>query len=115
MHEFSLVRTLLERIERARAERDAARVMRVRVRIGELSGVEPALFDFAFAALRAGTCCESAALQIEREPVEFACDHCGAAAADLTAVRCPNCGRPLRLTRGDALVLEQIELELEHV
>jgi len=40
------------------------------------------------------------------------CDVCGTEIAPGRVLACPSCGWPARLTSGDALVLEHLELEV---
>lgn len=112
MHEYSLVQALLSRVEREARAHDAVGVHRVTVRIGRLGGVEPALFAAAFELARIGTICERAELELETEDVRWECDACGYDIPQGDVLVCPSCGWPARLARGDALVLERLELEV---
>ena len=51
MHEFSLVRSLLEQVGRIVTSQGGRAAVEVRVEIGPLSGVEPLLVKAAFAQL----------------------------------------------------------------
>ncbi len=65
MHECALVQAMFDQIgEVVRAQR-AVSVRRVRVRIGDRAGVEPALFQTAYDVYRVHTVCEGAPLEIE--------------------------------------------------
>jgi hydrogenase nickel incorporation protein HypA/HybF len=64
MHEYSLVQAMFERIGAVMQAHDAVAVHRVRVRIGDRAGVEPALFQTAYDVFRVGTACAGAALDI---------------------------------------------------
>jgi len=112
MHEYSLVQALIHRVEREVRAHDATGVHRVTVRIGRMGGVEPALFTTAFEHGRVGTICERAELELKTEDVRWECDACGCEIAQGDALVCASCGWPARLTGGDALVLEQLELEV---
>jgi hydrogenase nickel incorporation protein HypA/HybF len=112
MHEYSIVQALFDQIERAAHERQAIAVRKVRVKIGELAGVEVDLLRTAYETFRARTICEEAALDVEQVPARWSCpaDH-----GDIPRGRplsCPTCGRPARLAAGDEIVLEQLELEV---
>ena len=48
MHEYSIVRSLLDRVREEVSRRDGTRVFRLWVRIGELSGVEIDLLQTAY-------------------------------------------------------------------
>jgi hydrogenase nickel incorporation protein HypA/HybF len=112
MHEYSLMLALLERVEEEAASRHALAVHRIRLRIGELSGVEPDLIESAFEIVRSGTICEPAALDIDRVAARWECPSCGAAVPGGGPLRCPACGSPARLAAGDELLLGQIEMEV---
>jgi hydrogenase nickel incorporation protein HypA/HybF len=112
MHEYSLMAALMERVEAEAAAHRALAVHRVRVRIGELSGVEPDLLESAFAIVRSGTICEGAALDIERVAARWACSGCRRPLPAGERLRCPACGEPAVLEAGDEIFLGQIELEV---
>jgi hydrogenase nickel incorporation protein HypA/HybF len=104
MHEYSLMLALMERVEQEAASRRAVAVHRVRIRIGELSGVEP--------DLRERTICAHAAIEITRVPAQWECSRCQAPLTAGALLQCAACGAPARLTRGDEILLEQVELEV---
>ena len=114
MHEYSLVQALVERVEAEAARRSALAVHRLCVRIGELSGVDPELFQTAYDTFREGTVCASADLSIRRVPASWSCPRCGRRVERGAALRCPECAEPARLDDGgDALTLDSIELEVD--
>jgi hydrogenase nickel incorporation protein HypA/HybF len=115
MHEYSLVLSLMQHIEAHATRHRAAAVRRVWVRIGELSGVEPALLRSAYELLRDRTRCAGAALDIVPVPACWACRTCGAAVPSPGPLRCVRCGGVAKLTAGDDIVLERIELEVGDV
>lgn len=47
-------------------------------------------------------------MSIEIVPARWECPACGTSAARSGMVRCASCGGPLRLARGDEIVLDQI-------
>ncbi len=112
VHEYSLIQSLVERVEAEARERNALAVRRLRVRVGELSGVEPELLATAYEMFRAGTLCAEAALDIEQVPARWACGQCGAAVASGGILQCPRCGEPAALIEGQDIILERIELEV---
>jgi hydrogenase nickel incorporation protein HypA/HybF len=112
MHEYSLVQALLERVEREARSRSATAVHRLRLRVGELAGVEPALFESAYAMCREGTLCANAELVLEPVPVRWACGACGREIATGSVLSCSACGAPGRLLAGDEIVLQTIEMEV---
>jgi hydrogenase nickel insertion protein HypA len=115
MHEYSIVQALLERVDHEANVHGASRVHRVRVAIGELSGVEVELLRTAYEAIRCRTRCEEAPLDVRRIPARWECGRCGAVIARGGPLRCGKCNVPGRLVSGDEIVLDQIEMETANV
>jgi hydrogenase nickel incorporation protein HypA/HybF len=112
MHEYSVARALLDRIEREAPKHGDGAVRRVRVRLGELSGVDGALLRTAFEWCRQGTRCADAPLDIEDQEARWSCSRCGARIARGARLTCAGCGQPARLTCGDEILLVAIEMEV---
>jgi hydrogenase nickel incorporation protein HypA/HybF len=113
MHEYSLVESLMRRVEEEARRRNATRVHSLKVSVGELAGVDPELFRTAFETFRQGTFCEGTALELVTYPAEWACPSCGAAIARGERLQCSRCNVPAKLTdRSDALLLESIDMEV---
>jgi hydrogenase nickel incorporation protein HypA/HybF len=111
MHEYSLVSALVDRVLQEARARDAVAVHRLAVRIGALSGVEPELFASAFTLCRQGLL-ENATLDIRRAQTAWECPRCGAAIPEGAPLHCGSCDLPARLSSGDEILLEQIEMEV---
>jgi hydrogenase nickel incorporation protein HypA/HybF len=116
MHEYSVVAALLSKVDRQARLHHARTVVRVHVRLGELSGVDPTLFRTAFELLRQDQP-RIAAAELELVVVDRAweCPQCVRPIAGEAALRCPDCDAPARLTAGAEILLERLELELDHV
>ncbi|MGE3276457.1 MAG: hydrogenase maturation nickel metallochaperone HypA [Vicinamibacterales bacterium] len=112
MHEYSIVSALYDRIADEAGRRQATAVRAVRVRIGELSGVEVELLRTAYDTFRPGTLCAEAPLEVDTVPALWSCPSCGGTPARGAALICPACGEPVRLVQGDEIVLERLELEV---
>ncbi len=110
MHEYSLVQALVGRVEEEVRKREGAKVHRLRVRLGELSGVDPALFQTAYEMFRESTVCAQAHLELDSIPARWECTRCLRSIAKGDKLQC--CGAPARLVEGDDLLLDQVELEL---
>jgi len=124
MHEYSIVQSLVDSVEKAvcgpalagrPAEAGPHTVHRIEVKIGDLSGVDCELLATAFEVFRAGTICEHATMTIDRTPARWACPKCGEEIPQGAALRCMKCQEPARLTSGDEIILQRIELEVPNV
>jgi hydrogenase nickel incorporation protein HypA/HybF len=115
MHEYSIVQSLLDQVESTAAAHGATGVHRLRLRIGEMSGVETALLRTAYETFTDRSICAGAALEIVPVPVRWGCVSCDTDVPRGGALRCGNCGGPARMTAGDEIVLERIEMEVPDV
>lgn len=109
MHEVSLVRSLLEQVDRIVTSQGGRAAVEVRVEIGPLSGVEPLLVKEAFAQLAGdGTLiidevpliarCHSCHVEFELESFRFVCPHCD--------------NRETSVVRGDAFRLMSVTVDV---
>ena len=112
MHEYSIVQALLQRVDDEVAAHGATRVHAVRVRIGELAGVEIDLLRTAYETIRRGTVCEAAPLDIARVDARWECPRCATRIVRGRALQCETCGAAARLTSGDEIVLDRLEMEV---
>ena len=115
MHEYSIISALLDRVQREIAAHPGAVARKLRVRIGEQSGIELELLRTAYATFRAGSACAKAELELVQVPTVWRCRHCDRPIAEGAVLRCPSCGRPARLASGDDIILERIEMEVPDV
>ena len=112
MHEYSIVQALLDRVDQEVRSRGATRVHAVRVRIGELAGVEIELLRTAYDTIRRGTACEDAPLDVMLTDARWLCPSCGRPFERGAALQCPDCHQPARLASGDEIMLDRIEMEV---
>ncbi|MCK2184703.1 hydrogenase maturation nickel metallochaperone HypA [Halomonas getboli] len=112
MHELSLCRSLVDQACRVAERHGAPRVRRVSLRLGPLSGAEPALMETAFPFAARHTLAEGARLELIPCPVRVHCPACGRDSEALaTDLGCPRCGEwRTRLIAGDELLLESVGL-----
>ena len=113
MHELSICQGLVKEATRVASVQGAARVTRIVVAIGPLSGVEAPLLERAFTVARAGTIAHSALLEMEITPIAVRCEGCNAETpAAANKLLCGNCGDwKVQLKSGDELILKSVELE----
>lgn len=112
MHEYSIIQSLVGRVEAEARQRKALAIHRLKIRIGELSGVDPELLATAYDTFRVGTLCAAANLEIVRVAARWTCRTCGATIPRGAALHCAACDEPATLLEGDDIILEQIELEV---
>lgn len=112
MHELSVCLAMLGQVTAIARRHGAGGVSNIIVRIGPLSGIEPALLAHAFPVARAGTVAEGAVLTIEPAPLKVHCETCGAQTeTNPDRLVCGACGeRHTRLISGDELLLVSVEL-----
>ncbi len=113
MHELGIASAILERVEREAQQRPGARMVKVGVRVGELSGVDPDALAFGFEALVKDTRWEPLPLDVHLCRRKQLCLACG---NDFIAERmetaCPDCGNTDTAgVGGDELDIEYIEVD----
>jgi hydrogenase nickel incorporation protein HypA/HybF len=112
MHEYSIIHALVESVG---AHVPGGQVRHVRIEIGSLAGVDAGLLTTAYEVARIGTICAEATLEITPVEAQWACPRCDRLLARGSKLQCPECDLPAALTRGDEIVLAQIEVEVEDV
>jgi len=113
MHEYSIVRAFVDRAS-DEARKRGATVKGLSVRIGALAGVEPELLKIAYETFREQTLCADAALDVRRVDALWTCPECGRAFPQAPP-SCPDCGIPARLSQGDEIFLDRIDMEAARV
>lgn len=68
MHELSFAEQILDTVQREAAAYPDTRIIRIRLRAGELLGIEPASLEFCLKAISAGTVANTAEIEIEPVP-----------------------------------------------
>jgi hydrogenase nickel incorporation protein HypA/HybF len=107
MHELSLATAVVD----ACAERAAgARVLRVRVEVGQLAAVLPDALRFCFDVCAQGTAVEGAKLEILETPGRAVCGTCGGKVALASPFGRCDCGGVLRIVAGDGLRVKDMEI-----
>lgn len=95
MHELSIAESLVEQLTALARREGAARVARVDLRVGALSGVDPEALAFAFPVAAEGTVAEGADLVARLVPARATCRACGAETeSDSCFAVCTRCASP---------------------
>jgi hydrogenase nickel incorporation protein HypA/HybF len=113
MHELGIAEAIVDRVKQESEKRGGARVTKVGVRVGELSGVDPDALSFGFEMLVKDTPFEGLALEIDFRKRVQRCAACGRAfETDMLFGACPDCGSSdTACIAGDELDIAFIELE----
>ena len=113
MHELSIAKSVLETVQAELAQRPGARLHKVGLRVGELSGVNPDALSFSFEVLVKGTNLEPVVLEIESSPRRHRCPQCNCVFTVTNYdVACPNCyASDTECVGGGELEFTYLELE----
>ena len=113
MHELAIAESVLEIAFGEMESRAATRLYKVKLSIGEFSGVVKEALEFAFRALAPGTRAANAEFEIEVVPLKAECSNCGPARCllcDLDLI-CPSCGGVMEITGGRDLKVDYLDLD----
>lgn len=113
MHEMSLCESILQIIEDEAQRQGFRRVIRVRLEIGRLSGVEIEAMRFGFDAVTRDTLADGATLEIIELPGIAWCLPCGREVeVGQRFDACPLCGSyQLQVVGGDQMQIKDLEVE----
>jgi len=113
MHEFSIVQSLLDLCESHAKENKAKKILKVEIKVGKLSGVEPHLLQSAFDTFKEETLCNDAELVMHIQDLVMYCRECKyEAVLDKNEFYCPKCGSAnLSIVDGEEMYLMRLEME----
>ena len=113
MHEMSIAQSVLD-IAFGEMEKCAARrVQKIKITIGEFSGVVKDALEFAFEVLTPDTPASGAEVEIEVMPMTAECATCGPVPCRLNDLNliCPTCGDPVAIIGGREMRVEYLDLD----
>lgn len=113
MHEYSIVQSLLESCEEHARQNSATKVIKVIVKIGVLSGVEPDLLQTAFDTFKEKTICDGCEFIINHQKVVITCLSCDEESTlEKNEFICPKCkSNQVKLIDGEDMFLMSLEME----
>ncbi|MBI1913101.1 MAG: hydrogenase maturation nickel metallochaperone HypA [Deltaproteobacteria bacterium] len=113
MHEMSITKSMLEIIKDEMDKSKVSQLRSVRIKVGELTAVEPDALRFCFEASTKNTPLEGASLEIEEVPLKGKCRRCGNKfRIEAFVSRCPECGgADIEKISGTELDIVSIEAE----
>lgn len=114
MHEASIAEGILKTALEA-MNGQGSKITKISVVAGVLAGVERDCLAMYFDLVAKGTAAEGAELSVTPETAKLVCGGCGAQApfdaSGPVEVTCRGCGGANRLTGGDALYIDSIEVD----
>ncbi|QDT97177.1 hydrogenase maturation nickel metallochaperone HypA/HybF [Gimesia aquarii] len=112
MHERSLIRSLLRQVGQIVVAEGGGQVTEIRVQVGDLSGVEPLLFQMAFDDMVPALFSSDCRLALEMVPVTAVCSECKHQFEIVDfQFRCPKCQTNLvQVIQGDEVKLISVSI-----
>jgi len=113
VHEVGIAQEVLKIIEASAAGQGDGRIRKLRLKIGEFSGVEAEALRFALEVCSTGTRAEGMDVEIEKVPATAGCRDCSETWEFSLAHRvCPACGSStIDLVAGHDLAVESFEMD----
>ena len=115
MHELSIAQSLMKLVLAEAEKARARKVLKISLKVGELTGVIPDSLSFCFELLSKSTIAENAKITIEKVPIRGYCSKCK---SDFVITnnhyRCSTCGNTnIDLSSGRELQIDHLEIEDE--
>src|SRR4030095_5224108 len=113
MHEMAIAQSVLDIAFGEMEKRAAGRVQKIKITIGEFSGVVKEALEFAFDVLKPDTPASGAEVEIEVLPLTAECPVCGPVACNLNDLNliCPICGATLRISGGRDMRVDYLDID----
>ena len=112
MHEATLAENILNIALDAAKQNHAAKIFKVGLTLGEMTGVEVEALNLSFYVLKKNTLADGAELLIKRVPISATCNKCG---KNFRLERynffCPECDGILILQSGRELLIDFVDCE----
>jgi hydrogenase nickel incorporation protein HypA/HybF len=113
MHELAITESILRIAVDEANKHGASKVLSIKIKVGEFSGVVPQLIQEYYNIVSRDTEAEGAELVIDRVPVTIRCLDCGKAfAIDRAKIKCPECGSiNIKMVTGREFYVDSMEVE----
>jgi hydrogenase nickel incorporation protein HypA/HybF len=120
MHELSFVTALMEKVLAFAETQHAARVVSVRLALGELTHLQPDQLRFCYSAVTKNTPIEDSTLEIDEVQTLVRCPNCGyegppryweeaLASVPVPTLQCPECARLVEAIQGHECAIESVK------
>lgn len=113
MHELAIAQSIIDTAQRE-AERHSARVVtKIKLRLGEFTGVDRDALRFALEVAKRDTAAHEAEMDIDIVRLEAKCRTCRRKSFlfEDPLFLCPDCGEPVDVISGREMRIEYIEVE----
>ena len=113
MHELAITESIIEAAVSAAEKNGAEKILEIRLRIGEISGIVPDCILEYFDLASRGTIAEGAEIFFEKIPATISCRDCGYdGVISRGSYTCPQCGSAaFSLTGGREFYVESLKVE----
>ena len=113
MHELAITEGIIEAAVPEAERAGAKKILEIRLKIGELSGVLPECIQEYFNIASRGTIAEGARLKVEKIPITIECRNCGfTGEIKKTRIHCPECdSSDFALKSGREYFVDSLEVE----
>ena len=113
MHELVIVEGILDTVIPEVKKYDVEKILSIRLKIGELSGIVQSCVHEYFGIAAKGTIAEGAKIIIEKTPIRITCSDCGYEGEIRKGTyACPKCGSPkFRIVSGREYFVDSVEAE----
>ena len=119
MHEFSLATQIVESVAKFVESRNDGEVLKVRLVIGELAGIEVEQLRFCYNSITRESPLEHSVLEIALAEGRVRCPNCRyqglpkylngtMARAKIATLQCPQCGKSVEATQGHECELQSV-------
>ncbi len=110
---MAIVQSVLDLAFAEAAKHSGARVRKIKLTVGEMSGVVPQAAEFAFTVLTEDTIAAGAELEIEVVELTAQCGNCGRKRMSISDLRlkCDGCGGQMSIASGRELRVEYIDID----
>ena len=113
MHELAITEGIMEAAIPEAERFGAKKILEIRLKIGELSGVLPECIQEYFNIVSRGTIAEGARLAVEKIPITIECHACGYdGEIPKRKIHCPRCdSSEIKIKSGREYFVDSLEVE----
>lgn len=113
MHELTIIDNIIKICIEEGKKHNVSKIIEIRIKIGELSGMVPEYIQYYFNIMSKGTTAENAILNIEKIPIEIKCNNCKINSnVCLDDLICSYCGSAnVQIAKGNDFIIESMEVE----